>query len=113
MNAENVQEILDVLAAQFGTTAEHLWGVMLRQAYIGAAVDLVFAAGAVLLIRALIRAGVKQSDKNLYDQSYPPFVAYAVALVVGLVAVVEVWSSVGYAANPEYFALKTVLELLP
>ena len=38
---EKFQKLIEALAAKLGTTAEHLWGVLVRQAPISGAVDLV------------------------------------------------------------------------
>ena len=34
MDAQNVDQILEVLATRFGSTGEHLWSVLVRQAYV-------------------------------------------------------------------------------
>ena len=54
-----LQKQLADLAAKLGTTVEHLWGVLVRQAYVDGASSFLAASARVLFIVALIWAGAR------------------------------------------------------
>lgn len=112
MNAQNINQILDALAQRFGTTAAHLWAVLIRQVYVvgiaDAVVEVVLLAicvGAVLVWRALASNG----DYEGFGMVAAPGVAAlaAVFFVIGIFASINDWASM---LNPEYGALQLVLQ---
>lgn len=110
MNAENVDQILGVLAERFGTTASHLWDVLIRQAYIEAASGVAWFVFALVVTFWVIR---HRDDEWASDDMMGPSIAMIfvgvstlVFLITGAGAFI---SGVEAALNPEYFALKEVL----
>ena len=117
-------QALTTLAAKLGTTAEYLWGVLLRQAPITGAIDLAVMAAwvgmAVFLIR-LVRRKTKTPAKTEEDR-YPSAEwgeegavfswagAIGFALVAALIVGSQLSSVVAALANPEYWALKQILK---
>ena len=115
--AQATSEVLDVLAARFGTTVAHLWDVLLRQAvaegWVNFAWAVITAVGAVVALRVCLwgwRAdaeGAKRGD----------FADYSIHIIVGGVATVLSASACAFTAtdafmrlmNPEFYALKFVL----
>jgi hypothetical protein len=126
VNAKNVNDILDALAARFGTTATHLWTILIRQVYIQGITAIVgeaiLLAGFLVLIgrwrvyqrRVIadeIKAGYGRPSCDLGD--YPSWVLAFV--VVGVANVVVLTLAIGYGVqmlNPEYGALTMVLSAL-
>ena len=125
-----VNELLDVLAARFGATGEHLWEVLIRQAYVGLVINVIALVASCLLLKfcwsrfwaamAVIETEVKRYGSTEIDLSIAdPFkagifgvigcIALVLILVMGLAGIV----SIGDALNPEYFALQQVLDILP
>ena len=121
---EKYQALIEALASKLGTTAEHLWGVLVRQAPISGAVDLVLCmliATVTVWFVALVKNKTTAPAATEEDR-YPhaewrddaAFLAWAVALIAGVLALVcVIGSSQGIAAafaNPEYWALKQLVK---
>ncbi len=117
-------QALTTLAAKLGTTAEYLWGVLLRQAPITGAIDLAMmvagVAMAVFLIRLVRRKTTKPAKTD--EDRYPSAVwsneeaaffawagAVAFALLTALLIGYELPNVVSALLNPEYWALKQIL----
>ena len=121
---EKYQALIEALATKLGTTAEHLWSVLVRQAPISGVVDLVLCiviATVTVLFVALIKhktTAPEAMEENRYPHAEwrdeAAFLAWAVALIAGVFALVYVTSSAqGIAAafaNPEYWALKQLVK---
>lgn len=110
---DNTSKLIETLAAKLGTTGEHLWGVLIKQAPISAAFDI---AGTVLTLAFLIGLMVWICRYKLdeYDDVLPK---YASAAVVAFILVILTSAAFDgfqrdYAAfyNPEYWALHEVLK---
>lgn len=115
--------LIEKLAENLGTTAEHLWGVLLHQAPISGAIDL---AGVVVLVMSAVRlvmfvrgkttAPGKTEDERSshaeweYGDASAAWVGTGIYLIV--TAVVVHASAQGIVAaffNPEYWALSHIL----
>ena len=117
-------QALTALANKLGTTAEYLWGVLLRQAPITGVVNLAvmvtWVTAAVLLLRWVRRK--TQVPPKTKEDPYPraewdsdgAFFAWGgailfaalTALIVGL----ELSGVVAALVNPEYWALRQILK---
>lgn len=117
-------EALAVLAAKLGTTAEYLWGVLLKQAPIQAVSDIVVCV-AWIVGAALTWGFVKRKTTLPVDTDYQPprpewqsdaavgcgwGLAIGVALVAALVVGVNLPGIVTALLNPEYWALRQILK---
>lgn len=121
---EKFLQLIESLAAKLGTTAEHLWGVLVRQAPISGAVDLVLciliAAAAAWWIRLVMSKTTcpAETDTNRYpnaEWSYEgALLAWFVAVIAGVIAMAFIIGSaqgiVAAFANPEYWALKQLVK---
>ncbi len=120
---EKFQQLIEVLAAKLGTTAEHLWGVLVRQAPISGAVDLVLCI-VIAVVTAWWVALVKRKTTcppETWSCQYPTaewreegaFLAWLTAVIAGVLAMVCIIGSaqgiVAAFANPEYWALKQLV----
>jgi len=117
-------QALTALANKLGTTAEYLWGVLLRQAPITGAIDMLLMAawvvGAVMWCRFVARKTAP--PKATEDDRYPradwaeesAFFSWVSVGVVALFAGLAVSSSLAIALaalfNPEYWALRQILK---
>ena len=110
MDDKSIQA-LTALATKLGTTAEYLWGVLIRQAPISAVLDLAVVAmlsvGLIQLVRVLSRK-TKESYEDWHD------IAWSVVAVLGLVAIfiamVVIPLAITALLNPEYWALRQILK---
>jgi hypothetical protein len=124
MMDDKTLQALTTLAAKLGTTAEYLWGVLLKQAPLTGAIDLLLTAtwviGAVMWCRFVVRKTTK--PKATEDDRYPhadldaepAFFAWLsavlVALLAGLVVSSGLATTMAALLNPEYWALKQILK---
>jgi H+/Cl- antiporter ClcA len=110
ITAQNVNEIIGVLAEKFGTTASHLWQVLLRQALIEAKIDLgisIFLGITAICFGKYIYYLIKKPEKDWREEDNIPWlIAIEVALV--LILIVFAISSLNSFLNPEYRALQKV-----
>lgn len=120
---KEITPLLEKLAAKLGTTAEHLWGVLVKQAHVEGVVGLVFitvATVAVLCWGFFIFPKLYKKYKAIqkeYGRYSDDGEGYLIAMVIGsvalgvlfLVSLGEVNNVVTCFYNPEYWALKRVL----
>lgn len=120
---EKFQKLIEALAAKLGTTAEHLWGVLVRQAPISGAVDLVLCvviAAVTVWWVALVKRKTTcppETKTNRYPKAEwrdeGAFLAWIVTVIFGVLALISAIVSaqgiVAAFANPEYWALKQLV----
>ncbi len=110
---EATQKMIEELAAKLGTTTEHLWGVLVRQAPISAVVGL--ACDAVIL-GLVVLGWVKLSRIKFenWNQDFGRGLLYAglvIATALVVIGVVfELQMEIAGLVNPEYWALKQLLK---
>lgn len=130
--ADNMDKILGVLADRFGTTVEHLWGVLVLQAYVWGVQAVVWAVLSALTIVACAlafqyagrkRAVVYAKQDGKYHALGPDedtlifsigvsIAAPILAALAAIVFVVNIMAAVSYLINPEYAALQHLLGIL-
>lgn len=114
MNAKTVNEILDALASRFGTTAAHLWDILIRQVYIDAIEYAVFNAllgcCAFACVRFAMRRIGKERNREWDDATIGAFIVGGAFVAVLLIFLPGTFDAIGYLFNPEYGALRKVLE---
>lgn len=108
---DKLDVLLRDLAVKVGTTTEHLWGVLLKQAYIDAWVCLIVAVVIVVLHSGLIAGGVLDLRAKHWNVGHSPvFVPSLILLILTLpivsILLLEVFT--GFY-NPEYFALRLII----
>ncbi len=123
---EQTTKLIQELADKLGTTAEHLWGVLVRQAPIAATwgiIELfidVFIAISLWKICHLLTCKAVKLDGECYDNEVALFGIYAAASIFGLIALLF---SIGFVVdlagvptllsgflNPEYWAFKQIVK---
>lgn len=110
--------ILEKLAEKLGTTVEHLWGVLVNQAPISAAVDMLITiilwVLAVLWLRK-VRENTKKNEDGYKEWDYEPagfawICVFALFVISFMVTVSSLPLIVAGFANPEYWALKQLIK---
>lgn len=112
---EQTQQLIEKLAAKLGTTAEHLWGVLVRQAPISSATEAIaLAIYATVMVWGyrLVREKTKE-DGDWNDNCGSivlPWIIWGVGTLILLIVLCFSLSNIvaGFA-NPEYWALKEIL----
>jgi len=107
---------LTALANKLGTTAEYLWGVLVRQAPLQGALDLAVLAVWGLVCVWLIRfvRSKTSGDKPAFSDEVGRGFAWAgvvfVCALVMLIGGLTFSSSITAIINPEYWALRQILK---
>lgn len=111
---------IDLVGEKLGVAVEHIWSVLVRQAYAEAAISFVWLLTWLVGLYFCRRWHAwAWSDKNNLDGDGEEVVqvfsviTMMLTIVLGLVLVLpNVAHSVGYIVNPEYFAFKRAAELI-
>jgi len=104
--AEQVRQVLDVLAAQFGTTATHLFGVMVRHHWIVGLLQTALAGVAALVVIAVLVGITKPAFEDIENQTFGVWLFLALVVVCLLLIAA---GGVPRLVNPEYYAVKDIL----
>lgn len=116
MNSE-LEHILTLLAERFGTTVNHLWEVMIRQAYISAGVHIFQLVVVVVgfIYGYKLFNWLREERETADDEFYYDMGVIALATLSGFTAVIAFFSLPDLATklfNPEYWALQQILDAL-
>lgn len=120
---EKYMQLIEALSSKLGTTAEHLWGVLVRQAPISGVVDLVLCVTIAAVTVSWVQFVKRKTTcpTRTEDDSYPyaewsneaAFFAWASVVFAVLVALVTIVGAaqgiVAAFVNPEYWALKQLV----
>lgn len=121
---QNNNQLLETLAQNLGTTVEYLWSVLLKQAPISATIDLILLILVLVAGYLLYRLHVRLSattpnkdkyygDESVYDSSdiAAPLMCIAATIwfLIFIVAVCYIPNIINGYFNPEYWALKEIL----
>lgn len=116
---ERYLKVIETLSAKLGTTAEHLWGVLIKQAAISGTVDLVLCLSLIALSTGLVTLVHRKTlvPEPTKGNKYPSAEWGEDATVFGVcvtvfVVIVTFFFTLGNVddivtafANPEYWAL--------
>lgn len=103
-------ELLRELAEKLGTTVEHLWQVLVKQAALGAfdaVLGMVFAGLILWLCRYWIKIQKESEEIGLIQ-----FVAGIGMIIASFIFLLNLYWLFTAILNPEYWALERVLSLL-
>jgi hypothetical protein len=113
---EKTLQAVTALANKLGTTAEYLWGVLVKQAPISGALDLAvlaaWSAACVWVVR-FVHGKTSGKDPAWDDEVGRVFAWVGVGLVCWLTMLIGGLSfsgSVTAIVNPEYWALRQILK---
>lgn len=108
---DQTEILLREISERFGVDADHLWGVLVRQAFMNGVVDLlVCAAWAAMLVwsyRTLRLESEEWSDSALQGQAWVLW--GVIAVTSAAIFCTSISDIIGYLVNPEYWALKQIL----
>lgn len=103
---EKTLQALQALAQKMGTTAEYLWGVLVKQAPISATVDVI---GVLVVFCVLVAVWRKAIFMHEDVNGEAKFLGFAALVFVTILAIFVVWnyadSTIAGFLNPEYWAL--------
>ena len=115
---ENTARVIQSLADKLGTTAEHLWGVLVRQAPITATIEIGYIP--VMLVLAWVGVKMLVKGKERFDEgdnevigmtlSIAGFIICGVAAITLIAAFCCLSTNIAGFLNPEYWALKQIIK---
>jgi len=110
---EKAIELLEQLAVQLGTTAEYLWGVLVRQAYVNAIISIIIEIVFFIFIATYIKLLIKYIHKSDSDDyGIPLFIGGFISIIMFGFMIGGILDIVTGFVNPEYWALKEILRLI-
>lgn len=116
---QQVMARVDELGAKLGVAADHIWAVLVRQAYAEAAMRTAFFVIAIIvtvLVYKLVRKwwafGMEGNDDENFAACAGAVIAGVATTVVMAVATVRFVYAIGYAINPEYFAFQQIVSFV-
>ncbi len=117
---DKTAELIKQLADKLGTTAEHLWGVLIKQAPISTTINFVFCVGFSLLLIWWVRfmhkkitvkkEGEYRAEWDMDDAIFPIIFTIFAAGILAPLLVISVKGFVTAWVNPEYWALRYFVE---
>jgi len=110
---EKTEKLVRELADKLGTTTEHLWGVLIKQAPISASVDLAMSFIIVIITVVLfnmMKRVTEDADDKLDPEVFFGWMGFGMFFIIATL----IFSSspemvVAGFFNPEYWALKQIL----
>lgn len=114
---EQTEQLIRELADKLGTTTEHLWGVLVKQAPLSATVEIMYALAACALLATCVKM-VSWAGKRIIEgeDEERDVMAMVWGITIGIFSIILVATAVANAAttlsgflNPEYWALKQLL----
>lgn len=120
--SENMEQLLIELAQKLGTTVEHLWGVLVRQAYVEALGDGIIVIALTLFGLWLWRWAARFNERSKDDEfTEDEKENYELAsFLSGVVALVS-WTFLIFGRlpdlftkllNPEFWALQEIIKYI-
>jgi len=122
MNQET-KEIIQEIAEKLGTTAEHLWGVLIKQAGINAITDVIIATITICVFAFTFKYVMKKTHvpEKTEEERYPTaewddelgVLAHIILLIFAIIAasitLASIYTVITALLNPEYWALKQII----
>ncbi len=107
-----IEKLITELATKLGTTAEHLWGVLVKQAPIEAAVSLGIILAVWSLTALLSFFTWKTYNKGDGDSDmFCPLII--ISVILGIISLIVTGCTMGVVfsgfLNPEYWAIKQLI----
>lgn len=110
---EQTTKMIEELSQKLGTTVQHLWGVLVKQAPIDSTVDIfvltLWLYFQIRLLKVIRRKTEGRSPE--WDEKLPPYIFwFATAGFLFLSFTYNINLIVAGFVNPEYWALKQILK---
>lgn len=113
---EKTTELLTALAIKFGTTVDHLWGVLVKQSVIHGVTGFVIWAAIAIMVGFGVRFVIDNTtgpDPEWDDDIGVPFAwtcSFVAVLLVTAFGIADISDFITAILNPEFMALRWVLK---
>jgi hypothetical protein len=121
MSEEKITQYIDAIAQKLGVATEYVWEVLTKQMVIeGWVYSITLIGGSLLMIFGLYKLAmyIKNNYDDLYDKDFefPIMLLAAIytvfVFVLLVVTFVETPGNIMKIVNPEYYAIKEILEAI-
>jgi hypothetical protein len=103
-------EYIDSIATKLGVAAEHVYELLIKQAIINGVRDLVMFVVLSVVAFFLGKLTLRASKSFDYDMVAP--IIGATAIIALVMAIACLYAGVGELINPEYYAIKEILDVI-
>lgn len=111
---DKATQYIDAIASKLGVASEHVYGLLVKQAIVSGVLDLIFGVALIIATYVLVRMSIwLATSEKAYDNDLEPYGVFTgigalVALIFGIVCM---YSGVGELINPEYYAIKEIMDV--
>ena len=106
---EQLTQYIDTIAAKLGVAAEHVYGVLVQQAYVNGIRGLVTGVLLLTITAFLIPLIIRGFKTNNEEMVISLLLISAITVVFGFGFT---YSGVGELINPEYYAIRELLDVV-
>lgn len=115
---EQTEKLIRELAEKLGTTVDHLWGVLVRQAPIDGCASIIswlFIAALIAGMFFFVRYGFRRAETCVgggwaIASVMMAFVAAILAIALVVIVCTDLSTTIAAFKNPEYWALKQLIK---
>lgn len=114
MNEESLK-LLDKYATELGTTTEYLWEILVSQAYVSGITSIMLAIASLIAFLIIPASYLVLERKADIDEEW--WIVYTLlSMVIAVLSIaflsISISNMVTALANPEYWALKEILNTI-
>ncbi len=114
---KEIAPLLETLAKKLGTTAEYLWAVLVKQAFIASCIDIlqyIILGVATYFFIKLTKKYWLMGEEKRWDTIWLiiPGIAGVALLLIWIVAFIAIQNTITGFINPEYWALNKILDVV-
>lgn len=110
--SEKVYSAMEQLAEQLKVPAQHVYGVLVKQAVVEAWTILIVAVIGIILLSIFGPKFVKSLLKDDEVRGVLSMIISSLGLIMLTISIINLNTIVGGFLNPEYYALKEILNLI-
>jgi len=119
MLEDKITNLLEKLANKLGTTIEHLWNILIHQAYIEAFKNIImiafFIIAEILIFKYAVRYNKGKSLEDI-DNDFRSITVIILFIIISVFTIIMIASlipeTIDAIFNPEYWALNHILKLI-
>jgi hypothetical protein len=112
MDGTIVQQLIDFVK----TASPLVWNILIKQVYSEAIADLIWAFGlggtCFVFVKVALYGFEKNKDDEFSDWSYGKWLGVIFATISGIISFSLIIGAVQWFANPEFYAIRFILEKL-
>lgn len=112
---EKATEYIESLASSLGVAAEHVYGILVKQQYVTGIADAIFAVIFAIVVTICYKVGKWLATSEMAyrkDWEWLTFIPVLIGVFAIVFMCVSLYSAIGHLVNPEYYAIKEIMDVL-